>query len=680
MPESRPVILCLLFVLAFQGSVFANGDPIASPDSLYRIRSQYSGIEKAEINLEIARYYFNRNLDSLTYYISILEGVLNDSYDTRIDAFTKKFKGFIAASSLDIESSIKFSRESFELFEKLKDYREMGWINISVGTNYIRLGDYASATEQYLKALANFELVDHKRGIGDAYNGLGRIYYATEHFVQAKEYFTSALRIFDEIGLDDQKNKVYNNLGIMLLDNDEYRAALSNFRMAANGFSKIGDTRRLALVYGNIAIVYDELKMNDSAMFFCRKAYNYSKDTGDEYGIISGLINLGYFQRLNQEYDSSLICFNRALELSKKNSLKSYEEVIYKEFADYYADLNDFRKAYSFHLMRDSIHSLIRDENSQKRIEELMFSYNQRLKEKELNQLRTDQEMQTKLNALFLLLIALIFASLIILSIVYRKNVNQKRLLEENYKLLNETNHNLERSESTLHQLIENKNRLFSLIAHDLRNPISAVSGFSELLSQNYDNIDDDSRKEYIEQILQASLRTLGLLENLLHWAKSQMNLIEIKKTTILASSLIDLTVDPLMSSLEQKGILLEKEIENDFEIEVDPEMIKAVLRNLLSNAIKFSYSGSKIRIITHEGDKKHCISVSDEGTGIEPSQLGNLFSPTRISVEGTRKESGSGLGLIISKDFTERNGGEIEVESEFGVGSTFTICFPNNT
>jgi len=303
--------------------------------------------------------------------------------------------------------------------------------------------------------------------------------------------------------------------------------------------------------------------------------------------------------------------------------------------------------------------------------------YVQKIKEQELLQMKADQQMQQKINYIFILLIVVSFIVLIILITGYHRSKAQKKVLEEKNQLLNSFNERLVLSENELKRMNDDKNRIFSIVAHDLRNPVSAISGFTDLLSDKYHELDEESRMEYLEQISVGTKRALTLLDNMLLWARSQMDLITIKKTEIAVERIIRDCVADLSCSIDKKKIVLQTDIRDRFNLYIDVEMVKAVLRNLISNAIKFSYPGNTVTIASTRNENHLCISVKDEGTGIRADVLSKLFSSGNITTtEGTLREKGSGLGLMIAKDYTERNGGEIHVKTKEGKGSEFTICF----
>jgi signal transduction histidine kinase len=671
-------IILFTGLLLLSPVIAAQNDPMESPDSLMQLRLGTSGMERARADLSLARYYYQKDDDSLMHYVALLEEHINAEYDVLIDAFIRKYKGYKAHRDLNVELSMEYIREAMVLFRQAEDFGEMGWLSMRLGTNYYRLGDFAAATEHYLQGLTFFEQVDHERGIALSYNNLGRVSYEAGNRDKARNYFENALEIVNEREDPGPASRIYNNLGILYMEDSLNSESLQYLYKAAEGFSRTDDLRRLALVYGNIAIGYDYLQQADSAMHFSRKALALSTRLQDEMGIISGLINLGYFQRLEHRYDSSMICFTRALAMAKEKKLPAYEEQVYLELSALFADKQDYRTAYRYYIMQDSINNIIRDEESQRRIEDLLFSYNQRTRDDELLKLREDQEMQARLNLIFLLTIILTFVVVIILVTGYRRNRHQKQLLEEKNNLLEEINIRLEESENELKVRNKEQSKLFSIVAHDLRNPISAVSGFADLIGEKYDELDDETRKEYIEQISLGAFRTLSLLENLLLWARSQMDLVKVRKEDTSVKELVDTCASHLMSAVEKKNLILTFDIREDFTLHVDREMIKAVLRNLISNAIKFSYPGHEIIIRTYKNGTTRCISIRDHGVGISPEVIKTFSSDGFIaSTEGTAKEKGSGLGLMISKDYTERNSGTLSVESNPGKGALFTICFP---
>ena len=640
------------------------------PDSLHKLLLSADPYRSREICLELATFWQIRNMDSLLYYTDQLEKYLIKQYDPHIDAHVKKFKSYLSERNLESERALKYAFASFILFERLNDKIEMGWVTTSIARNYYQLGDLAAATEHDLKALEYFSAMNFEKGIAEVYNDLGRISYQTGTKDKAYDYFSEALALYKKLGSDYPSYKIYNNLGIIALEHNDVEEAIRCFTIAEDGYTQLEDYQRLGIVYGNLALCYEAMHNRKKAMDYSRKALQHSNSIGDKFGIITGNINMGSFYRMEGKFDSAMDHFNLALELSLDNKVRNMEASIYDELEDFYLDQQDYKMAYRSRTLQDSVKNILMDDESRQRLEDMNLLYHLKQEEKEINQLRADQILQNRRNKALVMAIFLIMIVVVIIVTGYLQIRQQKKLLSEKNKLLRD-------SEQNLKEVIEEKNKVFSIVAHDLRSPVAAITGFSELLSMNYDDINEEKRKEYMSYILDGSFRAMSLLENLLFWARTQMDLIEVKKRKIDVSSLISEGTSPLFSSLKQKNIDLSIQIEEDFPLTVDNEMIKAVIRNLVSNAIKFSFAGSRITVIAHMLKEEKCISVVDTGTGMDENQIKNLFSARTVKTkDGTNQEKGSGLGLIISRDFTKKNGGYLSVESETGKGSTFRICF----
>ncbi len=251
-------------------------------------------------------------------------------------------------------------------------------------------------------------------------------------------------------------------------------------------------------------------------------------------------------------------------------------------------------------------------------------------------------------------------------------------MLEERNIQITSAMDKLSESEQELQKLNKSKDRIFSVVAHDLRNPVAAVTGFSELLYDNFEQFPAETQKEYLLQILQATQRIQNLLENLLIWARSQMHAVKFEPESLSLKTMLDESVKELKANLDHKKVKCLAKVDRKCIVYADKAMMHTVFRNLIMNAIKFSFPGGKIRITCINSEDKCTISVADEGIGIQPEIQNKLFDANEVvSTPGTTGESGSGLGLVICKEFLIKNSGTIEVESEPGNGSTFIITLP---
>ena len=229
------------------------------------------------------------------------------------------------------------------------------------------------------------------------------------------------------------------------------------------------------------------------------------------------------------------------------------------------------------------------------------------------------------------------------------------------------------------------KDKFFSIIAHDLKGPFNSILGFSGLLDENYEKYDIQKQKHFIKIINQSVKNTLKLLENLLLWSRSQRGILDYKPEKENIYLLYTETIKFLILPAEKKSISLRNEIPEDIVVKADKNMISTVMRNLISNAIKYTHKDGEIivkaRTIKDKNKQLFAeITVKDNGLGILPNLQAKLFKiEENISTEGTEKEQGTGLGLILCKEFVEKHGGEIWVKSELGKGSEFVFTIPVN-
>ncbi|SFC95118.1 PAS domain S-box-containing protein [Algibacter lectus] len=237
---------------------------------------------------------------------------------------------------------------------------------------------------------------------------------------------------------------------------------------------------------------------------------------------------------------------------------------------------------------------------------------------------------------------------------------------------------NLRNSEATLRELNSTKDKFFSIIAHDLRTPFNGIMGFSQILrdqikENNYEDID-----EYAEIIYTSSEHAMALLSNLMEWSRSQSGQMKFNPEYIDLIALIQNTLGLLKTSSEQKQIHINLDAAANIIVYADKEMIETVLRNIISNAIKFTPKKGVINIQTKEMESEHLISVIDSGVGISKDDLEKLFHLDKShTTAGTNDESGTGLGLILCKDFIDYHKGKIWAESEVGVGTNMRFCLP---
>jgi signal transduction histidine kinase len=222
------------------------------------------------------------------------------------------------------------------------------------------------------------------------------------------------------------------------------------------------------------------------------------------------------------------------------------------------------------------------------------------------------------------------------------------------------------------------KDKFFSIISHDLKNPFTSLLSISETMKENYDFFEEEEKKTSVQKIHGSIQHIYNLLENLLTWSRTQTGRIQFNPTSFNLSKLLEENCRLYMQTASKKNIRLLSDIGKDIMVYGDSNMINAVVRNLLNNALKFTPSGKKVEIGVHEHPDEVIVYIKDEGVGISAEDQQKLFRiDQKVKTTGTDGEKGTGLGLIICREFVEKNKGSISLVSVAGKGSTFSFSLP---
>lgn len=258
---------------------------------------------------------------------------------------------------------------------------------------------------------------------------------------------------------------------------------------------------------------------------------------------------------------------------------------------------------------------------------------------------------------------------------MFNLSPNQKCLLITDISSKVEMESKLKDSEKHLRELNETKDKIFSIIAHDLKNPFQAIIGFASMLNEGVDKYSTLELKKMAGKISDVSEQTYKLLEDLLTWSKSQLGQLSPKPTKLNAHDMVEKIFEQMKVLADKKNINLVNDINQSDLIKGDSNMLEFAIRNLVHNGIKFSTPGGKVHCYTSSIEDKLALHVEDSGIGIQPSKLKEIFTlKGNLSTTGTSEEAGTGLGLMLSNQMVELNNGEIKVSSEPGKGTCFTV------
>ena len=230
-----------------------------------------------------------------------------------------------------------------------------------------------------------------------------------------------------------------------------------------------------------------------------------------------------------------------------------------------------------------------------------------------------------------------------------------------------------------LRELNESKDKLFSLISHDLRNPFNSLLGFADILTTEYDSLTNEEIKEYVNVINESSKNLYGMTNNLLYYSRYQLGKFSYKPTVTNLNEAVSNILATNKRIIKNKDLIFIKNINKELSAFIDEDLFNVVFDNIIGNAIKFTPPGGKIKVdvIEHEQENKLKLIITDEGTGITKLNMQRIEKREMFSNPGTMREYGTGLGLSLSRDFMELNKGSLQIESEEGKGTTVTLTLP---
>lgn len=672
----------ILLCLAFCSTGLLHGQ-LKGSDSLLNALQSAPEDEHARIYYELSLSMRPDQPDSALFYASRAELILQRNDPDALLPYLYKSKGEIYGEKLAAERSLLYYRKAYDEFLRLEQYNEIGECAFQMGNLYYDVANYSEAYFFYMQSLHAFERENDHLGIARMENNLGIVSHDMGSLSDAEKHYQRAYAIYRENGYSTEECVALGNIGLILYDKKQLDSALYYYHLVMEKLESdsVGAENQqyiLSGVYNNTALTYKDLGDTEQARIYFRKGLALALSADDQFNTGTVYVNLGsLFGELKQQ-DSALFYLHRALRIAQKRDFRSLLLDVFEELAKLHAQPGSYASAYNWQVRYDTLYKSLFNENQSQQIARLRTRYEQEINEKEILQLQSETQVQRMLNKVFVAFIVVIVVLVIIIAINLRSKKRANEMLGERNLQISNAVQQLSVSENELQKLNRSKDRIFSVVAHDLRNPVAAVTGFSELLYDNFDEFPVDTQKEYLLQILQGTQRIQNLLENLLIWARSQMKAVKYEPEILRLDSLMNECVREMKANLDHKKVKCVQEIDAVCIVYADKAMIHTVFRNLIINAIKFSFPGSKIRITSEIVSGKCHITVSDDGIGIQPEIQEKLFSSEEVvSTPGTTGESGSGLGLVICKEFLERNYGSIRVESEPGNGSSFIVCLP---
>jgi signal transduction histidine kinase len=669
--------------------------------------------EFADINTDSTIYYSKMAISksmAIKYKKGVADAMLNlaNVYTLKGD-YNAAQKNFVGAKLLYIN---------------LKDDKSLSDFYLSYGHMYNRTANYNVAADYFQKALEIKKRIKDEAGIAQCYHNIGWVSDNIGKSSYALDNYFKSLSLDIKLHNNLAAANNYNNIGELMKGMEIYPKSMEYYKRALKIWEDQKNKQGISTAYENIGEIFMAEKKYDQAIVYLSKSLKLTKEQDDKDGLGSLYVDLGLCYSNKKQFIASLDFLDQALNISTAYKIDYNKAYAYIGFATVYNQKQDYINAYRYALLAktlaDKLGNLINRTNAALQLSEALgglgrfedaykaqkeynvlrdslksdesvqkftsFNLESNFAEKQrllaAQHQRQDDLYQQKiqrqglLSAIFFLIILGMAA---ILMVYYKAKLKQQKIntiLEDKNAEVIQQKADLNDQAYKLNDLNNLKDRLISVLAHDLRAPLSTLRGLFGLLED--DTISHEQFLTMIPQALKKLEYTSDFLDTLLFWVNSQMENFDSSAKNFPIKDVISYEVSNYCEQAFEKGILLTDSVSGNITVAADPNSIRIVTRNLITNAIKFSRKDDTIVVSAYQKDDNYIlVSVKDSGVGMSEKQLNKLFKSKVDSGTGTNNESGTGMGLLFCKDLIEKCNGKIWVESIQGSGTEFFFTLP---
>ncbi len=623
-------------------------------DSLLKSNSALP--ETTQINILINNCWLYRNSNP-QFAIQCGEEAVKKA--RRID--NKKFQsealnllGVVYRNMGEHDKALTLYNDALNLAIETKDSIQIAYSYNNIGGIYRLQGNNPLALEYVLKSLNIFEKFNHKEGIAFCSINIGLIYKNQGDNDSSLEYLLNTLKIRKEIKDESGIALTLNLIAEVYSAKKDLKNAMNYYLLAESKYKKLKDKRGIASAWAGIGNIFKLMKDYNKAIHYHTQALSLSEKLNYVEGKLNNLNKLAIIYAELKRFNEAKEFLNRAKETIKK--LKAAYIILdsYKQWIRFSELINDYKNAFYYSQKYNALQDSLFNQRNISVVKTMESIYRAEKSERENAILQKDIEIAERQRDYFIVITLLI---LLISVITYSRYIT-KKIANEKLKNLNSM-----------------KDTLFRIIAHDLRIPFNVLFGYLSLLKDNYETLSDEEKLIYLNNMEKAAKQNFHILENLLLWSRAQTGRLEIDIKELCLYEIVLENFSIFNPVAQSKNILLEANVPEDIIVKADENMLNTILRNLIQNGIKFTNEGGKVLINAERENKFVKITVEDNGVGMDSETINKLFElDINKSKSGTAGESGTGLGLILSKDFIEKLNGKLFVESQINKGSKFSF------
>jgi signal transduction histidine kinase len=575
--------------------------------------------------------------------------------------------------SIDLDESkkdsVKYYSEFIAKHAARLDFEKGDVLTLRLNGYYAELSNfYEEALSFYLQALAEARRIKAVEYEISALSDLAIVYTAVKEPHEAKKFYQQAAELVRQRGELGSVIGTYINLGVIFTQLEMYDSAMYVLNEALRLGKPVEAKIDLSSLYNNLGNVYFKRKQYEQALQFFRDNYNQHQDEGNLSGFWADNLNMADVFVEQKRYDSALLYASKALRLSTQLESKSKEADSYALLAKLSEARGDYKLAHEYLRKWYSLDTAIVNSDTYRTIAELQEKFNARDREvqNKLLQFEIDKQRIWSRGLTVLVMAFALTGVLAFVAFITKRNANKR---------LSSTNEMITRQNQKLAELNYEKNSLIGIVSHDLSTPFATIQLWGQVLQSANGKLDGEQQKA-VSRIIQASKYGDNLINRILDIEKTDIvnHRVQLKMFDLVAMS--KEVIENFIPQATNKGIELHTEFSTkEIFILSDEQLVQRICSNLVSNAIKYTPREKHVWFSAREEGDSVVISVSDEGVGIDESDLPHLFSKySKISSQPTDGEHSTGLGLSIVKRIVEELNGQISCESEPGKGSVFAV------
>jgi len=623
--------------------------------------------------------------DTLFTVLSNFNKINNDSLESKILALFGYLQKNIGNDTVSINQFMHNLSK-----KQIKNY--LGAIK-AMGIYFYKKENYPKALSYFRKLLLFSSNVKDKDAEAEAHFYLGEVFLSRRHTEKAKSYYKVALRYAEKTRNSDLYIKIYNRLGQINKLQSNNDSAIYYYTKTIDSAKEKLSADNHVIAYNNLAKIMEKKGNTQEAITYLNKAIEVAENSLPEY-----LPELNY-ELAELFYNSGKVKLaQKYYQLSLKNAIDNndlYTEIkAIKKLGRIELKAGNFSKASKYLNSAITKTDSLNEANSLKELARYEAQYNLMQKEQEIALLDRDKKLnqaelnnQTLRNRIYIggLIVLAILVGFLLYHISTRIKRN-KLLSEQNEKIneqneeLNQINTQLSESEQKLIQALSVKNKLFTIIGHDLKSPLMDIKNLIFILKNNSGQFTKKDLRNHTAQIENRLTSLLELLNNLLNWGMAEKESLKYTPEKILINNLVSNTLNLFEGHVIIKNLKVNKQIPENLFWTTDHNMLEFICRNIISNAIKFSPNDGSINITIEHLEKRLQLVVEDNGIGMDEEQLSKIYLQTADKVRrGTNNEKGTGLGLTLANEFTNQMKGKLTIESKLDHGTKVTLLLPEN-